>query len=104
MRSVLIGATRCGVIYENTVLLETQGPCGSVRNCSADTVTYDTSTQVENVTPVTLGVTFAGKKTKKLLSRRWWNQTRRILYLEIRCKVLMEEWKRFRKFAPNTSS
>ena len=48
MRSVLIGATRCGVKCENTVLLEeTQGPCGSVRECSADTITYDTSVRVE---------------------------------------------------------
>ena len=62
---MLIGATRRSVICENTVLLETQGPCGSVRECSGDTVTYDTCAQVENVTPVSLGVTFAGdKKTK----------------------------------------
>ena len=59
---MLIGATRCGVKCENTVLLETQGHCGSVRECSADTVTYDTGAQVENVTPVTLGVTFEGEK------------------------------------------
>ena len=77
-------------------LLETQGPCGSVRKCSADTVTYYTRAQVENVTPVTLGVTFAGeKKLKKLLSRRWYHQIRRILFLEVRvrCKVLMEDRK-----------
>ena len=60
--SVLIGATRCSEICENTVLLEG----GGVRECSADTVTNDTSAQVENVTPVTLGTTFArDKKTKK---------------------------------------
>ena len=59
VRSVLIGATRCSVICENTVLLETHGPCESVRKCSADTVTDDTSARLENVTPVTLGVTFA---------------------------------------------
>ena len=60
MRSVLIGATRCSVISENTVLLETQGPCGSVRTCDVETVTGDTSAQVKEVTLVTLGVTFAG--------------------------------------------
>ena len=65
MRSVLIGATRCSVICERTVLLETQGPCGSVRECSADTVTDDTSAQVEDVTPVTLGASFAGDQKKK---------------------------------------
>ena len=53
----VIGATRCSVTCENTVLLETQGACGSVRECSADTVTDDTGAQVEDVTPVTLGVT-----------------------------------------------
>ena len=47
---MLIGATRCDYKCENTVLLETQGPCGSVRKCSADTVTDDTSAQVQNVT------------------------------------------------------
>ena len=52
VRSVLIGATRCGVKCENTILLETEGPCGSIRECSADTVTYDTGAQVENVTPI----------------------------------------------------
>ena len=31
---------------ENTVLLETQGPCGSLRKCSAGTETDDTSAQV----------------------------------------------------------
>ena len=40
---MLIGATRCGVECENTVLLETQGPCESVRECIADTATDDTS-------------------------------------------------------------
>ena len=38
-----IGATRCDDFCVNTVLLETQGPCGSVRRCSDDTVTHDTS-------------------------------------------------------------
>ena len=47
---MLIGATRCGVKCENTVLLEFQGPCESVRKCSADTVTDDTSARVDNVT------------------------------------------------------
>ena len=46
MRSVLIGATRCGVQCDNTVLLETQGTCGSVHECSADTATGDTSAQM----------------------------------------------------------
>ena len=50
VRSVPIGATRCSVICENTVLLETQGPCESVRKCSsADTVTDDPGARVENV-------------------------------------------------------
>ena len=61
---MLIGATRCGVICENTVLLDTQRPCGSVRECSADTVTDDTRAQVESVTPATLVVTFPSIKTK----------------------------------------
>ena len=38
---------------------ETEGPCENVLECSADTVTGDMSARVENVTPVTLGVTFA---------------------------------------------
>ena len=59
---MLIGATRCGVKCENTVLHETQGPCGSVRKRGADTVTDDTGAHVKGVTPVTLGVTLAGKK------------------------------------------
>ena len=62
VRSVLIGATRCSLVCENTVLLATQGPCGSVRRCRGDTVTHDTNVQVNNVTPVTLGVTFGGSK------------------------------------------
>ena len=40
----------CSVMCQNTVLLETQGLCGSVRECSADTVTDDTGAQVEDVT------------------------------------------------------
>ena len=48
VRSVLIGATRCGDNCENTVLLETQGHCGSVRKCSAGTRTDDTSAQTRN--------------------------------------------------------
>ena len=47
---MLIGATRCGDKCENTVLLETQGPCERVRECSADTVTDDTGAQVKDVT------------------------------------------------------
>ena len=43
----LIGATRCDDKCANTVLLETQGPCGSVRNCSGDIVTHDTCVQVK---------------------------------------------------------
>ena len=42
-----IGATRCDDKCANTVLLETQGPCGSVRKCSGDTVTHDTCVQVK---------------------------------------------------------
>ena len=53
---MLIGGTRCGDKCENTVLLETQGPCESVCECSADTVTDDTIAQVKDVTPVTLDV------------------------------------------------
>ena len=62
---MLIGATQCGVKCENTVLHETQGPCGSVRKCGADSVTDDTRAHVKDVTPVTLGVTFAGKNVSK---------------------------------------
>ena len=62
---LLIGATRCGVKCEITVLHETQGPCGSVRKCSADTVTDDTRAHVKDVTPETLGVTFARKNVSK---------------------------------------
>ena len=40
-----IGATRCDDKCANTVLLETQRPCGSVRKCSGDTVTHDTIAQ-----------------------------------------------------------
>ena len=47
---MLIGATRCDDKCENTVFLETQGPCESERKCSTDTVTDDTSARVENVT------------------------------------------------------
>ena len=46
---MLIGATRCGDKCGNTVLLETRGPCESVRECSADTVTDDTNAQVKDV-------------------------------------------------------
>ena len=42
-----IGATRCDGKCGNTVLLETQGPCGGVRRCRDDTVTHDTSVQVK---------------------------------------------------------
>ena len=38
-------ADRCNDKCENTVLLETQGPCGIVRRCRDDTVTHDTSVQ-----------------------------------------------------------
>ena len=38
-----IGATRCDDKRANTALLETQGPCGSVRRCRGDTETHDTS-------------------------------------------------------------
>ena len=62
---MLIGATRCIVICENTVLLETQEPCGRVRTCDVDTVTDDTGAHVKDVTPVTLGFTFAGDKNSK---------------------------------------
>ena len=40
--------------------VETPGLCKSVRTCDVDTVTDDTSAQVKDVTPVTLGATFAG--------------------------------------------
>ena len=45
VRSVLIGATRCDDKCENTDLLESQGPCGSVRRCRDDTVTHDANVQ-----------------------------------------------------------
>ena len=38
-------STRCCDKCVNTVLLQTEGPCGSVRKCSAGTVTDDTSAQ-----------------------------------------------------------
>ena len=47
---MLIGATRGSVICKNTVLLQNQGPCGSVRTCNVDPVTGDTSAQVKDVT------------------------------------------------------
>ena len=41
-----IGATRCDDLFvQNTVLLETQVSCGSVRRCSGDTVTHHTRVQ-----------------------------------------------------------
>ena len=43
---------------------ETQGPSGSARKCGADTATDHTSAQVKDVTPVTLGVTFARCKKR----------------------------------------
>ena len=42
-----IGATRCDDKCAKTVLLETQGPCGSLRKCSGDIVTHDTRVQVK---------------------------------------------------------
>ena len=71
---MLIGATRCSVICESTVLLETQRPCESVRKCSADTVTDDTRARVENVTPVTLGFIFARCAEVHVfgMSTFWW--------------------------------
>ena len=45
-----IGATRCDDPCENTVLLETQGPCGSARRCRDDTVTHDTKCTSEGFT------------------------------------------------------
>ena len=45
--------------------LGTQGPCGSERTCDVDTVTDDTSAQVKDVTPETLGVTFTGLKMSR---------------------------------------
>ena len=47
VRSVLIGVTRCSGKCESTVLLEAQGPCGSVRRCRDVTVTPDTREQVK---------------------------------------------------------
>ena len=44
---MLIGATRCDDMYENTIFPENQGPFGSVRKCSASTVTDYTSAQVK---------------------------------------------------------
>ena len=42
-----IGATRCDDKGANTVFLETQETCGSLRKCSGDLVTHDTSVQVK---------------------------------------------------------
>ena len=42
VRGVQIGTTRCDDKCENTVLLETQGPCGR-RKCRDNTVTHDTT-------------------------------------------------------------
>ena len=54
--------TRC-------LYVKTRRNCGSVRECDIDTVTDHTNAQMENVTPVTLGVTSArDKKTKKISS------------------------------------
>ena len=50
MRSVRIGVTRCGGKCEDTVLLQTQVPCESVRKCSVDTVTDETSARMRSVT------------------------------------------------------
>ena len=63
---MLIGATRCGVKCENTVFHETQGLCRSVRKRGADSVTDDTRAHVKDVTPLSLGVTFAGRKKKRV--------------------------------------
>ena len=60
MRSVLIGATRGRDKCKNTVLLETQTQCESVRECSADMVTDDTSARVEHVTGVLHSLTSSG--------------------------------------------
>ena len=73
-----IGSTRCDDKCENTVLLGTQGPCGSARRCNTGTVTDDNVAQVKSVTPVTLGVTFARHENLgeiiTFLNRRWKNQ------------------------------
>ena len=46
-----IGATRCDDLFvQNTVLLETQGPCGSVRRCRGSTETPHTRVQGRNYT------------------------------------------------------
>ena len=55
-----IGATRCDGKCENTVSLETQEPSGRVRRWKDITRHKNTG---ENVTRVTLGVTFAGSST-----------------------------------------
>ena len=49
--------TRC-------LYVKTRRNCGSLRECDIDTVTDDTNAQMENVTPVTLGVTFARDQRK----------------------------------------
>ena len=43
MHSVQIGVTRCDDKCENTVLLETQGPCGSVRASQSFSITIMTA-------------------------------------------------------------
>ena len=44
---MLIGATRCGVKFENTVLLRDTTPSGNERACDAETATDDISEQVK---------------------------------------------------------
>ena len=47
MRSVQIGVTDVMTNVKKNVLLETQGPCGSVGKFSAGTATDDTNAQVK---------------------------------------------------------
>ena len=66
-----IGANRCDDKCENTVLLETHGPCGSVRKCSGDTMTDDTSAEVKMSHPYFLAsLSLNNKQLHTLLSNR----------------------------------
>ena len=91
---MLIGATRCDDKYENAIMLETQAPCGSVRKCSAGTVTNDTSAQVKVSHTRNswrhFRRTSKQREVKTFLSRRW--KIRSIL-LSFRDALLRESTK-----------
>ena len=59
-----VSATRCDDKCVNTIVLETQGPCGSVRKCGADTVTDETSAHVK-----------MSQEVRQLLQHQGWAAT-----------------------------